>query len=243
MTQAYDYLAEWFEILNDDCDYPTWSQYFIDGLKRRGAGPKGFELGCGSGAFTRALARAGFQMTGGDVSRPMLSKAVRLAQEEGLAIPFVLADARSLKTPARYDFILSANDCINYLPQGSLPSAFRHIAACLKREGIFWFDVSSEYKLTQKVANNMFGDDRDDVTYLEFNRKKEDSVETDVTLFVREGDLFRRYDETHVRYIHKEQDLLAALHSAGFQAEVEGHLGGAALQSDRLNFICRKVSS
>ena len=49
MTQAYDYLAEWFEILNDDCDYPTWSQYFIDGLQRRGAGPKGFELGYGSG--------------------------------------------------------------------------------------------------------------------------------------------------------------------------------------------------
>ena len=51
MAQAYDYLSEWFEFLNDDCDYALWSQYFIEGLSRFGAGRKGLELGCGSGAF------------------------------------------------------------------------------------------------------------------------------------------------------------------------------------------------
>ena len=70
MPEAYDSLAEWFEYLNDDCDYPVWSQYFIDGLRRLGAGVRGLELGCGSGAFSRALVRAGYRMTGADISAP-----------------------------------------------------------------------------------------------------------------------------------------------------------------------------
>ena len=45
MPQAYESLAEWFEYLNDDCDYPKWSQYFIEGLNRLGAGKKGLEIG------------------------------------------------------------------------------------------------------------------------------------------------------------------------------------------------------
>ncbi len=95
----YDYLADWFEILNDDCDYAAWSQYFIDGLTRYGAGKKGMELGCGSGCFCRALSKHGYLMTGADVSAPMLSKAAELARAEGVNVCYVQADAASLKTP------------------------------------------------------------------------------------------------------------------------------------------------
>ena len=68
MENAYRYLAEWFEYLNDDCDYPKWSQYFIDGLGRLNAGRKGLEIGCGSGAFCRRLVQAGYAMSGADIS-------------------------------------------------------------------------------------------------------------------------------------------------------------------------------
>lgn len=237
----YEFLAEWFEYLNDDCGYEAWSQYFIQGLKARNAGTKGFELGCGSGAFSRALTRAGYSMTGGDVSTAMLSKAARLAREEGLSVPFVLADACSWRGPEKYDFILSANDCFNYISPERIPCALKCAAKNLKKGGILWFDVSSEYKLREKVANNMFGDDRDDVTYLEFNRLEGDRVVTDVTLFVREGGLFRRHDERHTRYIHTQSFLESCIAAAGFCFETEGHLGESARQTDRLNFICKKV--
>lgn len=242
MAQAYDYLAEWFEYLNDDCDYIRWSQYFIEGLSRFGAGKKGLELGCGSGAFSRALVRAGYDMTGADLSLPMLNKAARLAREENLRVAFIQADAQKISSPEKFDFILSPNDCYNYIPQKSLPASFKKAAGCLKKGGLFWFDVSSAYKLREKIANNMFADDRDEVTYLSFNRLEEDRVETDVTLFVRGGDgKFTRCDERHTQYIHEEKDLLAALAYAGFTAlSVEGHLGEGKEGSDRLNFICRK---
>lgn len=241
MPQAYDSLAEWFEYLNDDCDYPRWSQYFIDGLSIETAGRKGLEIGCGSGAFCRALAKKGYCMTGADISSSMIARAQVLARENGCSITFVLADATKFRSPEKYDFILSPNDCFNYIPKEKLKTAFRRMADCLKDGGIFWFDVSSEYKLRNKVANNMSIDDRDEVTYLSVNDCLGDRVEMNVTLFIKEGELYRRADETHVQYIYSEEELLAALSECGFEVlHVEGHLGEPKEGSDRLNFICKK---
>lgn len=242
MNEAHGPLAEWFEYLNDDCDYASWSQYFIEGLRSLRAGSSGLELGCGSGAFCRALTRAGFRMEGADLSFAMLTKAEELSREEGLRISFFQADAAALKVPHRYDFILSPNDCFNYIPPKKLPSAFAHIAKALEKDGIFWLDISSEYKLRHKVADNISADDREDVTYLSFNSLSEDRVEMDVTLFVKRKDgSFDRFDEHHTQYIHREEDISAALRKAGFSViRTEGHLGEPKERSDRLNLICRK---
>lgn len=242
MAQAYETLAEWFEILNDDCDYPAWSQYFIDTLKRLHVGTKGLELGCGSGAFCRMLSRAGFFMSGVDRSLSMLSKAERLAREEKLLIPFFQADASTLKTPEKYDFILSPNDCFNYIPPEKLTRAFKSVSKCLNKDGVFLFDVSSSCKLRGKVADTVSADDREDITYLSFNRRVGNTVEMDVTLFVkREDGAFDRFDEKHIQYIHEEASIATAIEEAGLNLlAVEGHLGQDKEGSDRLNFICRK---
>ena len=243
MYGAYDSLAEWFEYLNDDCDYFKWSQYFIQGLRALAVGSCGLELGCGSGAFSRALTKNGYTMSGADISEPMLSKAARLASEEGLSIEYFRADAKNFRTLKKYDFLLAPNDCYNYLAPKTLPAAFKHAAAALKKGGIFWFDVSSPCKLREKIADNMFADDRDEVTYLSFNKLFEDRVEMNVTLFVREQDgRFARFDELHTQYIHEEDVVVKALEGAGFDVlKVEGHLGEEKKNSDRLNFICRKM--
>ena len=241
MAQAYDYLSDLFEILNDDCDYEKWSQYFIEKLSFLHAGKRGLEIGCGSGPFCRALTKAGYVMTGADISAPMLTKATALARREGLFINFILADAVSIQTGDKFDFVISPNDCYNYIAPQKLAAAFRKASACLKRGGIFWFDLSSEYKLRTKVANNICADDRDAVTYLAFNSLYDDRVEMDVTLFVRETDgRYLRRDEKHIQYIHGEEFVLNALSPFFEVLRVEGHLGEGKENSDRLNFICRK---
>ena len=107
MAQAYEHLSQWFERLNDDCGYEQWSQYFLSGLAALGAGSRGLEVGCGSGAFTRVLTKAGYVMTGADLSVPMLSEAMRRAREEGLSIRYVQADAAKLNLGDKFDFLLS----------------------------------------------------------------------------------------------------------------------------------------
>ncbi len=238
---AYEHLADWFELLNDDCGYGEWTEYLLLKLESLGAGKRGLELGCGSGKFCRELSRRGYLMSGADISLPMLTRARYLCDREKLRISFFQADAAHLKTPEKYDFILSPNDCINYLPPAALHGAFRNIRSCLGKGGIFCFDISSPYKLREKVANTVSADDREEVTYLCIPEKKGESVELSVTLFVRGRDgRYDRFDERHLQYIHEEENVSAALKAAGFEIlSVEGHLGEKKEGSDRLVFVCR----
>ncbi len=238
---AYANLAKWFEYLNDDCGYEKWSQYFIEKLKAYGV-VKGLDIGCGGGWFTRAFQRAGFSMTGLDISPEMLAVAQETAFKEGVRGDYLLGDICSFHTPQKYDFATAINDCVNYIPKNKLLAAFSKVKAALKKGGIFLFDISSERKFRERIANTVSVDDREDVTYLAFNRTEGESVTMEVTLFVKgERGSYERLDELHRQYIYTEEEILAALRAAGFTVlSVEGHLGEDKAQSDRISFVARK---
>lgn len=240
--KAYDALADWFEYLNDDCGYEEWSQYLLSLLSGYGAGKKGLDVGCGSGYFTRKLHRGGYAVTGVDNSVAMLSKAQELARKEGCNIPFVAGDVASLRTLERVDFVTAVNDCFNYVSPQKLVSAFKRVHGCLKKGGLFFFDISSEKKLSNLPPVSV--DDREDVTYLAFNRAEGARVTMEVSLFIRkEGrEEYIRRDETHIQYIYAESEILSALAAAGFELLFgAGHLGGDKADSDRLEFLARRI--
>ncbi len=238
---AYFHLAKWFEYLNDDCGYENWSRYFILQLS---AYPVkiGLDVGCGGGYFTRAFNKAGYQTTGMDVSAQMLSYAQEQALKEGVRGEYLLGDITKTKLPKRFDFVTAINDCFNYIPAKKLNAAFKNVGGALKKGGVFLFDVSSPRKFTNKIANTVSVDDRDDVTYMSFNKVQGNEVTLDVSLFIKRDDgTYERKDEMHVQYIHTEETLTLALKDNGFEiVSVSGHLGEDKTNSDRLQFICIK---
>ncbi len=238
---AYAHLAKWFEYLNDDCDYENWSQYLILKLKRYPIST-GLDVGCGGGWFTRAFQRYGFTMTGMDVSAEMLNSAQEQALKAGIRQEYILGDITKTKLPKRFDFVTAINDCFNYIPKNKLDNAIKNVSVSLKKGGIFLFDISSERKIREKIANTICADDREDVTYLSFNRAETDGVTMDVTLFVKRPDgAFERLDETHRQYIYTEEEICSALERNGFRLlEVEGHLGEDKTHSDRIQFLAQK---
>lgn len=238
---AYVHLAKWFEYLNDDCGYENWSQYLILQLSAYPV-KTGLDVGCGGGFFTRALNKAGYLTTGMDVSAEMLSYAQEQALKEGVRGEYLLGDITKTKLPKRFDFVTAVNDCFNYIPAEKLRTAFKNVGGALKKGGVFLFDVSSPRKFINKIANTVSVDDRDDVTYMSFNRVQNNEVTMDVSLFIKRGDgTYERKDETHVQYIHTEETLALALQENAFEiVSVSGHLGEDKAQSDRLQFICIK---
>lgn len=238
---AYSTLAEWFEYLNDDCDYEQWSQYLIKTLS---AYPldTGLDVGCGGGYFTRALQRHGYQMTGMDVSAEMLDKAQRTAFSEGVRSEYILGDVSKGKIARKYSFVTAINDCFNYVEKGRLKTALKNVYGALKKGGIFLFDVSSEKKFREKFMDAVNVDDRDDVTYFSFARLDGEIATLDVTLYVKGKDRkYERFDERHVQYVYTEAELSAALEEIGFTVlRVEGHLGENKSISDRLVFLAQK---
>ena len=78
---------------------------------------------------------------------------------------------------------MAVNDCLNYVPAQKLKAAFSHVRTCLKKGGAFIFDISSPHKLRNIIGDNLFAEDRDDVSYIWFNSLSGDSVIMDLTFF------------------------------------------------------------
>lgn len=238
---AYANLAKWFEYLNDDCGYENWSQYFIAKLKGYSV-RTGLDIGCGGGWFTRAFQKAGFAMTGLDSSPQMLDYAQETALKEGTRSEYLLGDITRFKSPKKYDFATAINDCVNYIPKNKLDAAFKCVKGALVKGGIFLFDISSERKFREKIANTVSVDDRDEVTYMSFNKEEEDGATMEVTLFVRQKDgSYERLDELHRQYRYSVEEITEALARNGFTLlGVEGHLGEDVEKTDRILFIAKK---
>ena len=181
-------------------------------------------------------------MTGMDMSPQMLDFAQETALKEGVRSEYILGDITKTRLPARFDFATAVNDCVNYIPKNRLNSALKNIKGALVKGGIFLFDISSERKIRQKIANTVCADDREDITYLSFNKQEEDGVTMEVTLFVKDGDgKFNRFDETHRQYIYTEEEVCEALKANGFEViDICGHLGEDKAESDRLCILAQK---
>ena len=238
---AYANLAKWFEYLNDDCGYEQWSQYLLAKLRPFSLS-NGLDVGCGGGWFTRAFQRAGYAMTGLDVSPEMLDFAQEKALKEGVRGEYLLGDITKFRSPKKFDFISAINDCVNYIPKDKLDTALKNIRSALQKEGVLLFDISSPRKFHDKIANTVSVDDRDDVTYFSFNREETDGATMEVTLFTKRADgAYERLDEAHRQYIYTEEEIVSALERNGFSVlSVEGHLGEDKTKSDRLVFLARK---
>ena len=230
--EAYSALASCYEYLMTSCDYEQWSQKVCNEVKRRAPSKKGADVACGSGHFTRALKRAGFDVFGADLSPEMLNEAARLTAKEGLSIPFVLEDMKKFRANGKLGFVTVINDGVNYLKPEETDKAFSAFAKALAKGGLLLFDVSSEEKLKNTLGNNMFGEVDEDVSYLWFNSFDGEKVTMDLTFFLRNGELYERRDETHVQYVHRKNDLISSLEKAGFR-EIEVT---ASETGDRLTF-------
>lgn len=240
MKESYSALGGRFEYLNADCDYLTWSQYLLNKIKSAGNYSTGLDVGCGNGYFTRAFNRAGYKVDGIDISPQMLSEAKRLAAKEGVRCEFLSGDITKLKVGKKVDFCTAVNDCVNYVPKNKLKTAFARIYAATNAGGAFFFDISSEYKIRKILGDNLFGEDREELSYMWFNRQTDDGVEMELTFFIRRDDgLYERADETHFQYAHTENEVICALKEAGFaRVEAEGHLGGD--KTERIQFSAFK---
>ncbi|MBE5742756.1 MAG: class I SAM-dependent methyltransferase [Clostridiales bacterium] len=241
-SNAYSALAPHYEKLITSCDYEQWSQYVYNKVNEYAPIKKGCDLACGSGYFTRYLKRQGIDIYGVDQSQEMLLEAQSLSIKEKVPVDYQNQDIKKFKSFEKLGFITVINDGINYLSQSQLQSAFKRFASNLVKGGALIFDISSEYKLKNILGDNLYCEDRDEITYIWFNTFLGDSVKMDLTFFTKDGEKYVRSDESHVQYIHNTEEVKNALYNAGFDVvEISGHLG-APLTEDghRVNFVAVK---
>lgn len=244
-TQLFGSIAEFYEYsMKLNCDYSAWANYVVNRIKNVYPSAKsGLDFACGSGYFTRALKRAGYDVIGVDVQPEMLTQANVECNKEKLAIPFMLGDMLNFKTLKKVDFITVVNDGINCIAPDKLKKVFLNFSKSLKVGGVLHFDVSTEYKLKNVIANNTFCEDDDDYSYIWFNTLYENYVKMEMSVFLKNGEIYVKRESVLLEYIHSLPVLENLLIECGFKViNVEGELGQNWSDTcERLNITAVKL--
>ena len=82
--EAYSVLSRYYENLAEEDGYEEWGKRVLKLEEKYAKGKKCADLACGSGYFTRVLKKAGFDVSGCDISSEMLTEAERKSAEENL---------------------------------------------------------------------------------------------------------------------------------------------------------------
>ncbi len=193
-----------------DQDYEKWADYIEEIFKKHGVKPNlVLDLGCGTGSITNILAKRGYDMIGVDLSPDMLNVARDKAMEENLDVLYLCQDIREFELYGTVDAIICTLDVLNYITK---PEDLRLVFALVKNylnpDGIFIFDINTEYKLKNVLGNNTFVNDENGIFYTWENEYNEKISNQYLTFFAEiEDGLYERFDETHIQRAYAIEEI------------------------------------
>lgn len=191
-------------------DYEKWADYIEEIFKLNNKSPKlVLDLGCGTGSITNILAKRGYDMIGIDMSVDMLNVAREKAMEQELDVLYLCQDIREFELYGTVDAIICTLDVLNYITE---PQDLEHIFALVKNylnpDGMFIFDINTEYKLKHILGNNTFVNDENGVFYTWENEFSEGVSNQYLTFFAEdENGMYHRFDETHIQRAYKSSEI------------------------------------
>lgn len=246
----YKSFAQVYDNLMTDTPYELWLEHLLDAFKRYDlAGKEILDLACGTGEMSSRLARKGYKVIGVDLSPEMLEIAQEKSYSNNLQVIYVNQDLKELELHKKSDSVISFCDGFNYiLDQNDLLNIFKKINTYLNDNGLFIFDISSEYKLKNVLGQNVFSDTGEEVTYIWENYYDEETkiLEFDLTIFTKENDLYKREEETHYQRAYSIDEIKSIMQESGFElldilnTNTNEKVSETA---ERIMFIGKKVSN
>ncbi len=248
LKNQYEYLAQAYDELMYDVEYDQWACYIIELIKEQsGNTSQGLlEYACGTGNITIELLKEGFDIVALDNQEAMLSATGEKLRKQGYNAKLVCADMVDFKLTKKVSTAVCACDGVNYiLTKQKLKTFFNNVYRNLEEAGAFLFDISSEYKLKEVLADEFFYDDSDEQTLFwqnsyDFSKKM---IYMDITLFINKVDSYKRYDEQHIQKAWNEQEIIELLSEIGF-LNVKSYAFGTKMPTDtktkRIQFVAVK---
>ncbi|AFS77917.1 putative methyltransferase type 12 [Gottschalkia acidurici 9a] len=244
---AYQDFALLYDELMDDIDYYKWFNYIKDIFKKCDKSPKSIlEMACGTGNLTKYFCEERYDVTCFDLSDDMLSIAYdKLGSFKNVNI--IKQDMVTLNlSNKKFDSIICACDSINYVTdKNDLLKVFENAYNHLSDDGLFIFDINSYYKLKNIIGENTFVQDREDIFYVWENEfiEEDEVCNFYLTFFVKEDEMYERFDEVHIEKAYKNEDILNYLKRVKFK-EVFMYdnftFDDPQYESERIFFVARK---
>lgn len=248
ITPPYEKFAYAYDRMMRNVNYPRWRDYIESLFNMYDCEPREIlDLACGTGALTLLLAAQGYEMSGIDRAKGMLDIAQRKSVEQNQRITFHHGDMLDFQLDQQYDAIICTYDSINYATsEDELKSVFERVSEHLKPKGLFLFDVTTERNIVEHFHNKTFSENHQDYSYIWKNNYLYHTkmCRTFLTFFIREGEMFRRYEEVHQQRIFEVDTVHHLLKKTGYKMLSAFDMytfNRWNRNSDRINFTAQVV--
>ena len=244
---AYNDFASVYDRLMSDCDYSARADYLLGLFRRNASEPKlMLDLACGTGSLAIEMIKRGVDVIGVDPSAEMLNIAKSKAAENDVDLLCLCQSGEELDLFGTVDSAVCTLDSINHIcDYDELKATFSKVNLFLEPNGLFIFDVNTEFKHKNTLADNTFVIEDEDVYCVWQNMT--DMPYTTVVLdgFTEHDGLYERFNEEFEERAYSVDELTDALRDAGFEVvEILGDMTLNAPQNDceRMIFVTRKMN-
>lgn len=218
--EAYGIFAQVYEELMDNVPYEEWAER-ICSILREYQIDDGLvlDLACGTGTLTRLLSRKGYDMIGVDASEEMLWEAKEAGSPGKQEILYLNQDMREFELYGTVEAVVCACDSLNYiLEEEELLQVFSLVNNYLEKDGIFIFDMNTEYKFAEVLGDATIAENRENLSFIWENTYDEEEKINEYALTIymeEENGLYRRYEEFHYERAYALEEIKRLLEKAG----------------------------
>lgn len=210
-ASEYKIFAKVYDILNYDMPYNLWLD-IINEVK--GDAQSVLDIGAGTGEILKNL----------DVKRKLgidnSEEMVNIARKNDPVSEYQVQDMVLMDLGETFELITATADVLNYAPsKEAFTAVLKNVYKHLAEDGVFVFDVHTEYKMQNDFNFELYSDSTDDIfyTWQTIPGEEELSVWHELTFFIRNSeDLYKKYEETHYQQTYKHSEILKMANDAGF---------------------------
>ncbi len=182
-------------------------------ISRNLLGKDVLEMACGTGNLTTLL-EVDYNVDAFDNSVDMLSIA-----RNKLQCNLYMLDMRKFSMGKVYDGVLCICDSLNYILEiDEMEKVFENVYHHLKEDGVFIFDMNTEYNFINNFGDNIYKDEVDNVFYVweNFYNGEEKLNYYNIDFFLKENSLYRRFSEEHIEKSYSVNEINDLLLKVGF---------------------------
>lgn len=244
--EAYSKMAKVYdELIYEDINYEGISEFILNLCEKMGVNRDIYlDLACGTGNIAVNIGKQFKENFLVDLSEEMLMEADKKLRNAKVKGKILCQDMCELNLNRTFDLITCVLDSTNYLLEDEdIEDYFKSVYSHLKEEGVFVFDINSYYKLSEILGNNIFTYNSEEVFYVWENVFEDDIVDMDLTFFVKNGELYERFNEVHQERAYREEEIEKILKKVGFN--VKGKYNGytqekVTTESERILYVVTK---
>jgi len=248
---AFEKFARVYDLFMEEVPYEEWVDYIERIFEMNQLSVKTLlDLGCGTGTMSVLFAQKNYEVIGIDLSEDMLSVAKEKSIAKELDILYLNQDMTEFELYGTVDAIISVCDSLNYiLKEDDLLKTFELVNNYLNADGLFIFDLNTEFKFRDSLSDNTFATTFESEAYVweNFYDAEEKTNVYCVNFFEKQKDseLYERFEEVHYQRCYSTEEVVGLLTKSGLKIlniYKAFTFEKADDKSERVYFVARKDS-